>query len=214
MPDFVSLERSIRRSTILAAGVCAGLLAVSIGSLAFAVHQAWQVRQAAARLPVLVVPGAIAGIYAPGRSEESIKGLARYLAGLATNFSGLTSMDQRFDELESFASAAYLPQLRLARQALRHDVETQGQARSFLGTPGHEELKQIEPGRFEYTVQGQRIVYASGLLLESREATLRLRLSPASPSRADPLGLSLESFEVADLPVTSHHAPGDRQPPR
>jgi len=199
MSDFVSLERAIRRSTLLASAVCAALLLVSIFSVGFAVHTTWKVRQAAANSPVLVVPGAVAGVYAPGLTEETIRAVARYLAGLGTNFSGLASMDERFDELERFASPGYLPRLQQARSVLRNDVETQGQARVFFGSPGREQLRQSEPGHFEYQSQGRRQVYASGLPMDTRDCVVQLGLTLGPSSQRNPAGIALDRFEVRDL---------------
>jgi hypothetical protein len=210
MSDFVSLEMSIRRSTQLAAGVCAVLLIITIGSVGFAVQSAWKARQAAAGLPVLVIPGAVAGVYSPGLPEESVRGVARYLAGLGTNFSGTAGLDERFNELESFASAGYLPRLQQARRLLRHEVETQNQARVFYGAPGHEDLVQGAPGRFEYSLQGQRLVYAGGLPMDQRESIVKLTLARAAPSRRNPVGIVLERFEVGDLPMTAASASIER----
>jgi hypothetical protein len=198
MTDFIRLEEAIRRSTLLAAGVCTVLLLITIGSLAFALCTVWGARQAMARLPVLVVPGAIAGVYSPGLTEENVRGAARYLTGLGTNFSGVHGMDQRFDELESFASPEFLPRLQAARIALRRDVETQNQARVFYAAPGSEHLGQIAPGRFEYAIRGQRVVYASGLTMDSRGAVVSLRLALGTPSDRNRVGIMLDGFEVSD----------------
>jgi hypothetical protein len=200
MADFVRLEESIRRSTLLAAGVCAVLLLITICSLTFAGCTVWGVRQVAARLPVLVVPGAIAGVYSPGLTEENVRGAARYLAGLGTSFSGVRGMDQRFDELESFASPEFLPRLQAARAALRRDVETQNQARVFFGASGSERLGQTTPGRFEYAIRGQRVVYASGLTMDSRGAVVSLKLALGTPSEKNRVGILLDGFDVTDTP--------------
>jgi hypothetical protein len=201
MADFVPLERSIHRATLLAAAVCSVLLVITIGSVAAAVHLAWQVRRSSSAMPVLVVPGAIAGVYSPGLSQESLRGAARYLAGLGTNFGGPPAMEQRFDELESFASPRYLPLLQRARAQLRRDVQSQGQARAFYGTPGREQLTQVAPGRFEYSQEGERHVFAGGLAMEQRSCIVKLTLVQAAASQQSPLGIALERFEVVDLPA-------------
>src|SRR5882757_5185120 len=198
MVDFVRLEDSIRRSTLLAAGVCGVLLFITIASLAFAICTAWGARQSAVRMPVLVVPGAVAGVYSPGLTEDNVRAAARYLTGLGTNFSGVHGMDQRFDELETFASPEFLPRLQAARLALRRDVETQNQARVFYGVPTSERLGQIAPGRFEYAIRGQRVVYASGLTMDSRGAVVSLRLALGTPSDRNRVGIMLDGFEVSD----------------
>jgi hypothetical protein len=203
MADFVRLEQAIRRSTVLAAGVCAVLLLITFGSLTLATCTVWGARQSAARMPVLVVPGAVAGVYSPGLTEENVRAAARYLTGLGTNFSGVHGMDQRFDELESFASPEFLPRLQAARLALRRDVETQNQARVFYGAPDSERLGQTTPGRFEYAIHGQRVVYASGLTMDSRGAVVSLRLVLGVPSDKNRVGILLDGFEVSDAPNTT-----------
>jgi len=198
MGDFARLEEAIRRSTILAAGVCAVLLLVTITSVGVAACSAWGVRQAAMRMPVLVVPGAVAGVYSPGLTEDNVRAAARYLVGLGTSFSGIRSMDQRFDELEAFASPQFLPRLQAARSVLRRDVETQNQARVFYGSPNSERIAQISPGSFEYSISGRRVVYASGLTMDSRGATVSLKLALGAPSEKNRIGVLLDRFEVSD----------------
>jgi hypothetical protein len=151
---------------------------------------------------VLVVPGAVGGVYSPGITEDSVRATARYLANLATNFGSPKSFTDRFDELETFASATYLPQLQRARAILARDVDTQSQARSFYAVPATERLRQPEPGHFEYTIEGERSVYASGLPMDNRRSQVRLRLQWGVPSARNRTGIVLESFDVVDLPAS------------
>jgi hypothetical protein len=204
MNDFTGLERAIRTSTVLAAGVSAVLLVITIGSLTFAVCVVWGAQQATARMPVLVVPGAVAGVYSPGLTEDNVRAAARYIAGLGTSFSGVRGMDQRFDELEVFASPEFLPRLQAARSTLRRDVETQNQARVFYGMPSSEHLAQIAPGRFEYAIRGQRVVYASGLTMDSHTTKLNLKLTLGAPSEKNRIGVLLDGFEVMDEDAGAH----------
>jgi hypothetical protein len=201
MTDFIALEQVIRRSSRLAAGLCAILLLVTIGSLTFALCTVWSAGRSVARMPVLVVPGAVAGVYSPGLTEDNVRAAARYLAGLGTSFSGVHSMDQRFDELESFASPEFLPRLQAARLTLRRDVETQSQARAFYGVPESEKFGQLSPGKFEYAIQGRRVVYASGLTMDSRGTLVNLKLALGAPSEKNRTGVLLDGFEVSDLPA-------------
>ena len=198
MSDFVRLEQTIRSSTVLASAVCIVLLIITITSLTFAVCTVWQLRVAATRMPVLVVPGAVAGVYSPGLTEDNVRAAARYVAGLGTSFSGVRSMDQRFDELEAFASLEFLPRLQAARSMLRRDVETQNQARAFFGVPSSERLAQTAPGRFDYVIRGQRVVYASGLTMDSHSARVNLRLAFGTPSERNRVGILLDGFDVID----------------
>lgn len=204
MSDFTALERAIRTSTVLAAGVSAVLLVITIGSLTFAVCVVWGSQQATARMPILVVPGAVAGIYSPGLTEDNVRAAARYIAGLGTSFSGVRGMDQRFDELEVFASPEFLPRLQAARSTLRRDVETQNQARVFYGMPSSEHLAQVAPGRFEYAIHGQRVVYASGLTMDSHTTKLNIKLTLGAPSERNRIGVLLDGFEVMDEDAGAH----------
>jgi hypothetical protein len=200
MPDFDRLEHSIVQALRLCVATCAVLLTVTIVSLWFAASLAGSVREASLRAPVVVVPGAVGGTYTPGVTEETIRGIARYLVGLATNFSGAHGFDVRFDELETFVAPQYLPQLQAARRALRHDVESQNQARTFIATPGDEDLRRLEDDVFEYAARGERAVYASGLPLDVWPATVRLRLRVGSPTSANRTGVLIDRFDVTDGP--------------
>jgi hypothetical protein len=199
MADFTSLESAIHRALALAAGVCVALLVMTIASLAFAFLVASHAREVGVRMPVLVVPGAVGGVYTPGLSEESVRATSRYLAGLATNFGSPRSFHERFDELETFSAPDYLPQLQRARSSLQHDVETQNQARSFFPSPSTEQLQQRAPGHFVYAVRGERVVYASGLPMDSHQSEVRLLLHWGAPSARNRAGLLLEGFDVSDV---------------
>jgi hypothetical protein len=206
MNDFATLDSALRRNSLLAAGVCLALLAIAVASLAFAMVIAGNAREVGLRMPVLVVPGAIGGVYSPGLTEENVRATARYLSTLATNFSGSQGFRERFDELESFSSTQFLPALQRARAALQRDVETQNQSRTFFATPGTEKMRESEDGHFDYSVAGERVVYASGLPMDSRGSEVHLRLRWGSPSQRNRAGIVLESFAVADLPPAASDA--------
>jgi len=199
MSDFLTLDSAIRRNTLLAATVCLALLLVCVASLVFAFESAGSARDLVRKMPVLVVPGAVGGVYSPGLSEDNVRATARYLASLATNFGGGSSFHDRFDELESFSSPQFLPALQRARAALQKDVETQNQSRAFFAATPTEFLQQAEPGLFDYRVTGERIVYASGLPMDSRQSQVHLRLRWGTPSRRNLAGIVLEGFEVRDI---------------
>jgi hypothetical protein len=211
MHDFTSLEAAMHRAVLLAAGVCIALLAMTIASLAFAITTAGSAREAVSRMPVLVVPGAFGGIYSPGLTEENVRAAARYLAMLGTNFGSARSFQERFDELETFASPSFLPQLQQARAALHRDVETQNQARSFFAFPLTEQLQQPSPGQFAYAIRGERTVYASGLPMDTQQSEIRLRLRWGHPSTRNRAGIVLDGFDVADLPVSASESASTRK---
>jgi hypothetical protein len=207
MQDFSSLELAMHRAVLLSGSACLALLAITIASLAFAVAEGSRAHELGLRMPVLVVPGAVGGVYSPGLSEDNVRASARYLSSLATNFGSPRSFHERFDELETFAAAPYLPQLQAARRGLQHDVETQGQARSFVAAPGSEQLQQVRPGHFVYRVRGERVVYAGGLPMDRRPSETQLLLQWGTPSERNRAGVFLEGFSVADLSPESAGAP-------
>ncbi|HUN92451.1 MAG TPA: hypothetical protein VMU33_10365 [Burkholderiaceae bacterium] len=211
--DFDRLEQAIARSFWLGGAAVLVLLAVAAGCAWLALGFAGSLRDAAQHTPVLVVPGAVGGVYTPGIAEEAIRGAARYLAGLATSFSGVHGFDLRFDELESYASPRYLAQLQAARRALRHEVETQNQARTFIATPGAEVMTQVEPGLFDYVARGERAVFASGLPLDTWHSTVHLRLRAEAPSASNRTGVVIEAFDVRDEPrPIAAASPGSARP--
>ncbi len=198
MAEFRTLEQAIHRAVTLAATSGVVLFAVTAASLAFAVRTAGNAQELARHMPVFVVPGAIGGVYTPGITEEQMRATARYLATLATNFGGPRNFAERFDELETFAAPRFLPALRMARRGLQRDVDTQNQSRTFFAIPGTESFRRIGSGRYEYAVDGDRTVYASGLPMNRNRCRIRLRLRWGSPSERNRAGIVLEGFNVVD----------------
>jgi len=207
MSDFLSLAGKLDRVIRVCAASSAAFLLVAAASLAFAFQTAGAARDFANRLPVLVVPGAVGGTYTPGLTEENIRATARYLSALAANFGGKQSFLEHFDELERFASAQYLPQLQHARTLLQHEIETQNQSRLFYSTPSTEILKQLTPGHFEYTIAGDRTVFASGLPMNHHRSQVRLQLGWGIASPANRAGIALEAFSISDLDADSSQNP-------
>jgi len=208
MADFATLEIAIRRNTVLAASMCLVLTLVTAVSMGFTFAALGNAREITLRMPVMVVPGAIGGVYSPGMTEQSIRATARYLASLVTNFSGSKGFHDRFDEFETYAAASFIPALQRARAELQHDVETQNQSRTFFETTGTEQMRKSETGNFDYFVKGERVVYASGIPMETRVSEIHLRLHLGSPSRRNPTGILLDGFEVKDTsPLSASNTP-------
>ncbi len=201
MAEFRTLEQAIHRAITLAATSGVALFAIATASMVFAVRTADSARELVRHMPVFVVPGAIGGVYTPGITEEQMRATARYLTNLATNFGGPRSFAERFDELETFAAPRFLPALRLARSGLQRDVEAQNQSRTFFARPDTESLRRIGADRYEYTVDGARTVYASGLPMNRNRCRIQLQLRWGSPSERNRAGIVLEDFNVVDEEV-------------
>lgn len=205
MPDFVSLETAIQRAYALCALAFLGLLGVAVAALVFSYNSQQTVQNMSLHNPVLVVPGAVGGLYTPGLTEEQVRATARYLANLATNFHAGDSFTQRFNELESYASPQYLPRLQMARSRLQHDVDSQNQARSFYGLPHTETLENTQ-AQFIYRITGERNVYASGLPMDHHQSQITLELSWGVPSNTNRSGIVLNSLRVIDTDTPSSDA--------
>jgi hypothetical protein len=198
-PDFSTLESAIHRAYVLIGLVMLAMCITTATALFFAAEHADTLRQLSQHLPVLVVPGAVGGIYSPGLTDDQIKATARYLANLATNFSGIHSFRERFDELETFADPSYLPRLQGARHRLEHDVDTQSQARTFFAQPQTETFSHVAGEQFSYRVRGDRSIYSSGLPLDRHESELNLVLAWGTPSDRNRAGVVLKSIDITDL---------------
>jgi hypothetical protein len=209
MPDFMSLENAIQRALTLGFLSALGMFAITLCALLFAYQSAKTVHDLGLHRPVLVVPGAVGGIYSPGLTDDQVRATARYLATLASNFTSGTNFTQRFNELESYASPAFLPRLQLARARLQHDVDAQNQARSFYGSPSTESLDHHD-AEFRYRISGERTIYASGLPMNHHQSQLTLDLRWGIPSANNAGGIVLDSLSMTDIdsPPVSTTTPG------
>lgn len=198
MAEFHTLEHAIRRAITLAAASSLALFAIAAVSLTFAFRTAGSAQALMRHMPVFVVPGAIGGVYTPGITEDQMRATARYLASLATNFGGPHNFTERFDELETFAAPRFLPALRLARSGLQREVDAQNQSRTFFATPESESLQRLGADQYQYTVDGDRTVYSSGLPMNRNRCRVVLRLRWGSPSERNRAGVVLEDFNVID----------------
>lgn len=185
----------VRRLTFVVVGF-AGVAALSSASAVFAVLKAQStIERVANERPVIVVPGAVAGEYVAGLSEENLKGLGRYMGQLATSFTSANFRD-RMRELTSFADAGYLPALTTHVQALETEVVAQSQGRFFMPDVGAEVLSVLGPNLFEYRASGQWLFSAAGLPLSEDRASVTVRFYLGRPSEKNRYGLQLRQLEA------------------
>lgn len=145
--------------------------------------------------PVMVVPGAVAGEYIAGLSEENLVLAARYIASLGTVFT-TANLDDRLRELEAFASPAFLPRLQEASERLRAEVRSQNQSRSFLFDRGQEKLQRA--GEFySYEATGQRVFFSGGFVMQQDTGQIRLRFRLGAADARNKLGILLEDVTIA-----------------
>jgi hypothetical protein len=145
--------------------------------------------------PVMVVPGAVAGEYIAGLSEENLVLAARYLAALGTVFT-TANFDARLGELEGYASPTFLPRLQEAGERLRSEVRSQNQSRSFVFDRGTERL--TRSGEFYvYEASGARAFFSGGFVMQQDTGTVRLRFRLGAPDARNKLGVLLEDVTIS-----------------
>jgi len=152
--------------------------------------------------PVMVVPGAVAGEYIAGLSEENLVLAARYLASLGTVFT-TANVDDRLRELEGYASPTLLPRLQEAGERLRAEVRSQNQSRSFIFDRGQERLTRSGE-HYLYEVTGSRAFFSGGFVMQQDSGTVRMRFRLGAPDSRNKLGVLLEDVTIsASSPATT-----------
>ena len=187
------LHQLVRKLIFVVVGF-AGVAVVAFGSSIFAVHRAQSILERAINeRPVIVVPGAVAGEYIAGISEENLKGAGRYLAQLGTSFTA-ANFRARMDELQGFADANYLPAISNDVRALEGEVLAQAQGRFFMADLNTEKLTVKGANLFEYTATGPWIFTAAGLLLSEDRGTVTVTFYLGRPSEKNKYGLQVRNL--------------------
>ncbi len=151
--------------------------------------------------PVMVVPGAVAGEYIAGLSDENLLLAARYLASLGTVFT-TANIDERLRELEGYAAPAFLPRLQEAGERLRAEVRSQNQSRSFVFDRAQERLSRVGE-HYLYEAAGARAFFSGGFVMQQDAGSVRLRFRLGAPDVRNKLGVLLEDVTIAAVPAAA-----------
>lgn len=143
--------------------------------------------------PVMVVPGAVAGEYVAGLSEENLKGVARYVSGLGVTFTP-ANFKLRMQELLSYSAAGYLPELNNMVNQLNDEVTAQSQGRYFVAETTSERISVTNGNRYEYTAKGSWVFTAAGLSLSTDVGEVTIKFTLGQPSEKNRYGLELQKF--------------------
>lgn len=141
--------------------------------------------------PVMVVPGAVAGEYVAGLSEENIKGVARYVSGLGVTFTP-ANFSSRMQELLTYSATSYLPELTNMVNQLSNEVIAQSQGRYFVADSASERITVIGGNSYEYTAKGAWVFTAAGLPLSTDLGMVTIRFELGQPSEKNRYGLQLQ----------------------
>lgn len=194
--DLVNFLGGIEKSLIVSRAATLALLVVA-GLLAwnnYAMTQ--QLNRMTESRPVMVVPGATAGVYTPGLAQENLINLARYLVGLRTNFTKY-NIEQRSNEFASFMAPASLAEYQRKAKEQIDKVRSREESRSFIKE--RDELRQMADGSYQYVAQGNWTFFSSSVVLDQSpwEAALVFRVTQAS--KANPYGIEVLSIETRPL---------------
>lgn len=188
------LNKAIRRLMIVVVLFSGIATLVAISALFALFRSQAALERAVNERAVMVVPGAVAGEYIAGLSEENLKGVARYVAQLGTSFTP-ANFKSRMDELMSFAESSYLPTLSNETKRLEMEVIAQAQGRYFLADSASERLVVHGNNEFEYTATGTWAFSAGGLALSQDDighVSVQFRLG--QPDQKNKYGFKILRF--------------------
>lgn len=187
------------QTALIAALAAALVLAVFITSrLGFALLGISQrFERLAESQPIRVVPGAAAGVYAPGITEHNVLNAIRYVAGLGTNLTSATAR-ARLDELERYCAPPFLSTFQREKAKRLEEIGTQAQSRSFV-RDGAESLAQDDQQIYEYSVVGTWEFRSGGVVMSELRHAFRLRFTIGTPDKGNPYGIQLLAYDVTRL---------------
>lgn len=189
------LQQLLHRLMLVVVGFAAVATVATISATVAVFKAQAALERTANERPVMVVPGAVAGEYVAGLSEDNLRGLGRYMAQLATSFTSANFRD-RMQELKYFADASYLPVLTNNVQSLETEIAAQSQGRFFIPDLGSETLVVLGPNLFEYRASGPWTFSAAGLALSEDRANVSVRFYLGRPSEKNRYGLQLKQLEA------------------
>ena len=143
--------------------------------------------------PVMVVPGAVAGEYISGLSEENLKGVARYVGQLGSSFTP-SNFRVRMDELLTYADVSYQPTLGNETKQLESEVVAQAQGRFFMPDTGTERFTVLGPNLFEYSAKGPWSFMAGGLALSQDQGEVIVKFKLGQPDQRNKYGFKIIKF--------------------
>jgi hypothetical protein len=156
-----------------------------------------ETRELARHQPIRVVPGAAAGVYAPGLTNENVLNAIRYLQQLGANVTPATAK-ARFAELEASCAPSFLPKFRAERDRRLEEITQQAQSRLFT-RDGEEALVRDHHQVYHYTVAGAWEIHSGSVPMSDYRHEFRLHFTVGTPDARNPYGLQLLGFDTIQL---------------
>jgi hypothetical protein len=195
------LNRAVREVRLLAWVIAGVSVLGAFAQFYLAMQKDHTITRLSTERPVMVVPGAVAGEYIAGLSDENLVLAARYLASLGTVFT-TANVDSRLGELEGYASPSFLPRLQEASERLRAEVRSQNQSRSFIFDRGQERLTR-NGEYYVYEVNGARAFFSGGFVMQQDTGSVRMRFRLGAPDARNKLGVLLEDVTISAATSTA-----------
>ena len=168
---------------------------------------AYQFHDLAMNQPIRVVPGAAAGVYAPGLTNENVLNAIRYVQQLGANITTAT-VKSRLEELERFCSPSFLPKFRAERDKRLEEIGQQSQSRLFV-RDGDEGLVRDDKQIYHYTVTGPWEIRSSSVLMSEIRHQFHLQFIVGTPDKENPYGIQLLGYDVVQLDSSKRNGIAD-----
>lgn len=171
----------------LALVIVAGLLAMTSARFA----------SLAGNIPVRVIPGAAAGVYAPGITETNVLNAIRYVQQLGGNVTPATARP-RLDEIERYCAPEFIAKYRVEKSKRLEEIAAQQQSRAFVRDVP-ESFTQDNAAVYTYQVSGPWEFRSGSVVMSSFRHEFKIRFTIGSPDQGNSYGIQLLSFDTALL---------------
>lgn len=163
-----------------------------------------QIVEMANKRPVMVVPGATAGVYTPGLTSENLINVARYLVGLQSDFTD-RNIAAREQEFESYFSPLHLSGFHEKALTLIQNVRNRAESRVFVPDPNGDKLTRAADGSYEYVTTGTWVYITGDVVIARKPFQLVMPFRITQASRNNPYGVEIQDFKT--IPLSSQTGP-------
>lgn len=204
--DLINFLGGIEKSLIVSRAGTMGLLVMAglMGWNNYSLTQ--QLKSMTETRPVMVVPGAAAGVYTPGLLRENLLNLSRYLVGLRTNFTKF-NIEQRSNEFASFMAPASLAEYQAKTREQVDKIKSRDESRSFVKE--NDDLQQQADGSYKYSAVGAWTFFSSSVVLDQSPWQVDLVFRVIQASKNNPYGIEVISIETRPLGDKAQAQPGN-----
>lgn len=196
---------ALEKSSTLLRGVTIVIAFVAVAMTFETLWLSHDITEIADHRPVVVVPGAVGGVYAPGITSANVENALRYITGLGTNFTPANAA-QRFQDLAIFMSPAALGGYLQESQKTLKTVESQQQSRVFVLDKDH--IEKTGQQTYHYTADGTWTLFSGTLVMGTESVHMDVTAHVKQPDTQNPYGVVLDGLEVHADPIVVNDGSG------